>query len=109
VINWERVEELRDEIGMDGFAEVVALFLDEADGAVVRLAAGAPAGLAEDLHFLKGAALNLGLAQLADLCQQGERAAARGEGGAVDVDDVRASYAQSRTALLAGLASRSAA
>jgi HPt (histidine-containing phosphotransfer) domain-containing protein len=109
VINWERVEELRDEIGADGFTEVVALFLEEADEAVARLAEGARDRLAEDLHFLKGSALNLGLAQLAELCQQGERAAARGEAGVVDVTEVRQTYAQSRAALLAGMDGRTAA
>jgi HPt (histidine-containing phosphotransfer) domain-containing protein len=109
VINWERVDELRDEIGADGFVEVVALFLDEADEAVARLDGGTAAGLAADLHFLKGAALNLGLSRLADLCQQGERAAARGEGGTVDVAVVRQTYALAREALLAGLAGRPAA
>jgi histidine phosphotransfer protein HptB len=113
MINWDRVAELRDEIGADGFVEVVELFLEEADEAVVRLAgdrgAATAAGLGADLHFLKGSALNLGLVQLADLCQQGERAAARGDSDAVDTDVVRAVYAQSRAALLAGLDGRSAA
>lgn len=109
MINWERVEELRDEIGDEGFLEVVALFLDEADEAVARLAAGMSPALADGLHFLKGSALNLGLSQLADLCQLGERAAARGEGGTVDVAHVGQVYAQSRAELLEGLAKRSAA
>lgn len=107
MINWERVEQLRQEIGDDGFGEVVALFLEEADEAVARLSAGTAAALAGDLHFLKGSALNLGLADLAELCQQGERAVAQGDG--VDVAAIRQVYAQSRPALLAGLPDRTAA
>lgn len=109
MINWERVGELREEIGGDGFLEVVALFLDEADEAVGRLAADRSPDLADVLHFLKGSALNLGLSHLADLCQQGERAAARGDAAAVDVAEVGQIYAQSRAALLDGLARQSAA
>jgi len=53
-----------------------------------------------DLHFLKGAALNLGFSHLASLCQEGERRAAV---GIVDVplDPVRAAYSVSRAMFLA--------
>ena len=34
MIDWERVRELRSEIGADDFAEVVEMFLSEADEAV---------------------------------------------------------------------------
>ena len=37
MIDWERVRELRSEIGADDFAEVVEMFLSEADEAVTRL------------------------------------------------------------------------
>ncbi len=109
MINWDRVDELQDEIGADGFAEVIALFLDEADEVVARLSPVGDPGLEADLHFLKGSALNLGLATLADLCHAGERAAARGQSAEVDLAEVRAVYAQSRERLLSGLEARSAA
>lgn len=103
MIDWARVAELRDEIGSDDFAEVVALFLEEADEVVARLPACADAkSLESALHFLKGSALNLGFARLAQLCQEGERLAA---GGAVDVDRpaVAATYEASKTAFETGL------
>lgn len=65
LINWTRVHELRAEIGHDGFGEVVAMFLEESDSII----AGASGALApEELHFLRGAALNLGFAELAEAC-----------------------------------------
>lgn len=101
MIDWSRVDELRAEIGADDFAEVVALFFDEADEVVQRLAALAdPAALEGELHLLKGSALNLGLSELAALCQSGERAARAGQGASVDVSAVSASYRASKAAFL---------
>lgn len=72
LINWDRVQELRAEIGDDSFTEVVTLFLEECDTVIARSVAGVTA---EDLHFLKGAALNLGFAELAAACDRAPSAA----------------------------------
>lgn len=69
-VDWDRVAELREEVGEDSFAEVLSLFLEEMDEAVDSLKAGAPD--TGKLHFLKGAALNLGLTRLAALSSDGE-------------------------------------
>lgn len=104
MIDWKRVEELRTEIGQDGFAEVTGMFLDEADQAVQALIAGpAPEEVETQLHFLKGSALNLGLSDLAAICQDGERKAAAGYGALVDLAQVAKVYQASRALLLAGL------
>ncbi|MGL4237476.1 Hpt domain-containing protein [Tabrizicola sp.] len=104
MIDWKRVEELREEIGADGFAEVADMFLDEAEEAVQALVAGLPAGeVGGQLHFLKGSALNLGLSDLAAVCQDGERKAAGGHGELVDTAQVAAVYRASRASLLGGL------
>lgn len=104
MIDWKRVEELKGEIGADGFAEVADMFLEEAEGAVRALVAGLPADEVEgQLHFLKGSALNLGLSDLATICQEGERKAAAGLDSAVDAAQVAAIYRASRARLLAGL------
>lgn len=102
VIAWDRVNDLRSEIGDDDFAEVVTMFLDEADEVIGRIfkTAGAKA-LEADLHFLKGAALNLGFAQFAAFCQEGERRAAAGDIN-VDLAQVCNSYQASKKALRAG-------
>jgi histidine phosphotransfer protein HptB len=110
MIDWERLRELRSEIGADSFMEVVEMFLEEADGVAERLATGVPdAELEAELHFLKGSALNLGLDELAALCQAGERAAAVGDAASVDTAAVIRCYAASKSALLSGLGTASAA
>jgi HPt (histidine-containing phosphotransfer) domain-containing protein len=104
MIDWKRVAELKEEIGADGFAEVADMFLEEAEGAVRALLAGLPAEEVEgQLHFLKGSALNLGLSELAAICQEGERKAAAGQGAAVDTAQVAAIYRASQASLLGGL------
>jgi histidine phosphotransfer protein HptB len=109
MIDWKRVEELRDEIGADGFAEVAAMFLDEAEGAVKALISGLPDSEVEgQLHFLKGSALNLGLSDLAAICQEGERKAAAGHAALIDTMQVAAIWRASRRGLLGGLSSQEA-
>ena len=97
MIDWE-------EIGQDEFAEVVTMFLDEADEVLARITpAGGAALLRDDCHFLKGAALNLGFASLANLCQTAERRAKEGD-CAVNLIELRNCYHASREALIMGLA-----
>lgn len=103
MIDWERVKELHGEIGDDDFAEVVAMFLEEADEVVARLSPNLTAKAIEaDLHFLKGAALNLGFVVLSALCQDGERRAAAGS-TEVDLKTVEQTYLESKTAFQNGL------
>ena len=101
-MDWTRVNELREEVGAEAFSEVLALFLEETDGMAQQLAAGAdPARLADDMHFMKGAALNLGFDELATACHGAETMARQGQPAAVDVPAILACYARSRVALLA--------
>ena len=103
MIDWERVKELRAEIGADDFSEVAVMFLEEADEAVSRLSPELTAKAMEaDLHFLKGAALNLGFDALSGLCQDGERRAAAGD-TAVDLETVRSTYFASKAAFEGGM------
>lgn len=105
MIDWTRVNELRNEIGDDGFSEVVELFLDEVEEVIARLKdAPDPRSFEQDLHFLKGSAWNLGFAAFGVLCQVGERRAAQGQAATVDMAAVLASYAASKDCFLAGLA-----
>lgn len=97
MIDWDRVENLRQEIGFTDFSEVVALFLEETDEVAARMTAGP--GLRADLHFLKGSALNLGFRALALRCGQGEDALRDAE-GSVDPAPIVALYHATRTAFL---------
>lgn len=81
MIDWTRVRELREEIGQEAFSEVVTVFIEEVEEVIARLRAD-PADrsrLIEDLHFLKGSALNLGFGDLGDLCTAYETRLARAE------------------------------
>ncbi len=73
MISWERVDELRSEIGEDVFGEIVEVFLEEIAEAMARLQQGAALeSLKADLHFVKGCALNLGFRSLAGACAEAE-------------------------------------
>ena len=98
------MNELRDEVGPDDFQEVIDLFLEEVEGVITRLREDTDRSqLEQDLHFLKGSALNLGFATFSDLCQDGERRAARGDADQVDIAAVVEGYEQSKTAFFDGL------
>ena len=102
MIDWDRVDCLRSEIGAEDFKEVFALFLEEVEEVVERLqTAPDPERYEADLHFLKGGALNLGFSALSDICQKGESAAARGQAASVDVRPVVTLYFASKQAFLA--------
>lgn len=105
MINWERVEELRDEIGVEDFDEVVDLFLDEVEEVIERLNTTPELSQLEaDLHFLKGSALNLGFETFSQLCQAGEAASAAGQAATVDVPAILAAFANSKVAFQTKLA-----
>jgi HPt (histidine-containing phosphotransfer) domain-containing protein len=104
MIDWDRVRNLRDEIGADAFEEVVDLFLEEVQTEIDRLRAPREAlDIEGQLHFLKGSALNLGFIAFSDLCHVGEAAAAAGQGGRVDLTEILCCFEQSKAAFLAGL------
>ncbi len=109
MIDWERVAELKDEVGDDDFAEIADLFLAEVEEVVTRMIASPDVGrLSEDLHFLKGSAINLGFSEFARLCQAGERLAAGGRGAEVGLAELANSFAMSRRAFEDGSARRAA-
>lgn len=107
MIDWKQLDELRNDMG-DSFDEIVEVFLEEADAGVESLRSVTDDARAEPLHFLKGAALNLGFAKFAELCADGETRANAGDSAGVDIDAVIESYQQSRSEFLAGLRSRAA-
>jgi HPt (histidine-containing phosphotransfer) domain-containing protein len=111
MIDWSRVDELVEEIGAEDFGEVVELFLSEVEGAIDLLgrAEGNPIVTEEQMHFLKGAALNLGFEELAQLCLKGEKSAAAGRPDVVSPGDVRRTYETSRAQFQADLPGRLAA
>ena len=74
MIDWARVNELRDEVGEEDFAEIAGLFMAELSETIDDLALMTdPAALRDGYHGLKGSALNLGFSELATLCAAAER------------------------------------
>lgn len=110
MINWGKVRELRDDVGSEDFDDVVEIFLSEVQEVVDRLLINVDlASLEEDLHFLKGSALNLGFTDFSDLCQSGEKLSADGQAAQVDVIEILACYAASKDLFLEGMPTQLAA
>ncbi|MEM6826195.1 MAG: Hpt domain-containing protein [Pseudomonadota bacterium] len=73
MIDWNRVQELRDEIGAEDFAEIAVLFLSEIEEAAEGLPTITdPTARSEALHGMKGSAMNLGFQAFANICKEGE-------------------------------------
>lgn len=109
MIEWNRVDELREEVGAEDFEEVVALFLSEVEKRLSDFDTTALATkIEEDMHFLKGSALNLGFSELAQFCGEGENQAASGQ-IMKGIDQVRQIYDDSKAAFLGALGGDSAA
>ncbi|MBE9635959.1 Hpt domain-containing protein [Salipiger pacificus] len=102
MIDWQRVSDLRAEIGAEDFDEVVALFLTEVQATLDRLPGCATDrhALSEQLHFLKGSTLNLGFSRLSTLCEAGELAISAGLGAPLDPEMLCSCYARSRQEFL---------
>jgi len=101
MIDWERVQELKDEVGAEDFDEVVDLFLEEVEENLTSLTPTlAPKDMEEVLHALRGSALNLGFGVFAEICQKGETTAAAGSIQGIDTREVSNVYHSSKTEFL---------
>ena len=102
MISWERVNELRNDVGDEDFDDVVEIFLEEVDEVIERLRQSPDSSKLEDeIHFLKGSALNLGFESFSKICQTGERNAANQNTSAIDMSAVISVYEQSKTQFFA--------
>ena len=103
MICWDRVNELRGEVGSEDFLEVVDIFLEEVDEVIERLRSATDrASLESELHFLKGSSLNLGFKALGQLCSHGEKLARNNDLDALDTSEIFRTYEQSMAEFLAG-------
>ena len=104
MIDWTRVRTLRDEVGAEDFGDVVEIFIEEVSEMVERLRTTPQVEtLGEDLHALKGSALNLGFTEFSALCQIGETLASTGRADEIDLPPILSSYDRSSAAFLEGL------
>ncbi len=99
MIDRTRVGELRQEVGEDDLAEVVVLFCEEVEETLGRIQAPAARIVPDDLHFLKGSALNIGLIEMAGLCQLAEKALRSDPGATPDIPEIAQAFAKARQAL----------
>ena len=98
MVDWKRIDALREEVGKEALPEIVALFLEETGEAVDGLRAivsgartpGDPAAMSARMHFLAGSAGQLGLPRMHALAAAAEEAAAAGR--TVDPAPVIAAY-----------------
>ena len=105
MVDWDRINVLREEVGADDFLEVAEMFLEEVGETLQRLSESKNVNTLEgDMHFLKGAALNLGFEEFAALCRDGEQKAAASDFGSVDISRVIGCFNASRTAFVEGIA-----
>ncbi|MAM63422.1 Hpt domain-containing protein [Maritimibacter sp. UBA3975] len=101
MVDWDRVDELKAEIGVEDFQEVVELFLGEVDEVVERLRTSPDTTMLEaDLHSLRSSALNIGFSAFAARCGAGELAAAAGS--PVDLGPIMEIYDESRLVFARG-------
>jgi HPt (histidine-containing phosphotransfer) domain-containing protein len=104
MIDWGRVTELRDEVGVEDFSEVFELFLSEVEERLDEIDLTSDAQkMEEDMHFLKGSALNLGFQTFAELCQKAESSWAAGQAFSSDPSAIKALYDQSKNAFMDGI------
>ena len=96
MIDWDRVEELKSEVGEDDFAEVVEMFFEEVAEAIERLCGPAPKTIAEDFHFIKGSALNIGLTEVSELCRSTEATLRESPGASVDPQAIETAFRSSK-------------
>ena len=101
MIDWNRVSELREEIGQEDFVEVIDLFVDEVDTEIAELRHSADVNaLKGRLHFLRGSALNLGFSALAQMCQTTESFVEKRAANDTDIGAILACYHASKSEFL---------
>lgn len=102
MIDWNQVKRLRHDVGNDAFDEIVDLFIDEVEGAVTKLSEKLEiSNLENDMHFLKGSALNLGFIEFSQMCMNGEKMSAGGKAANVDVPAIIDCFYASKTRFMA--------
>ena len=99
MIDWDRIAELQEEVGEEDFAEVLDMFFSEVEDALNGLSDASPEGWASGLHFLKGAALNIGMEALSTQCRDAEIALKTDPGAQIEATALRATLQASQDEL----------
>lgn len=99
MIDWDRIAELQEEVGEDSFIEVIGMFFEEVEEVLARLDCKDAEQLKAGLHFLKGAALNIGMSEVSNLCREAESVTAADNASAADIEGIRIAYESSKAEL----------
>lgn len=99
MVDWNRVEELKEELGEDEFPEVIEVFLEEFEETLANLdpETATPA----DMHFLKGSAATLGFSDTKTLCTEAESQLKQDAEAGIDLGAILAAYFTEKADLLA--------
>lgn len=103
MIDWERVRELREDVGDSEFRPILELFLDEIETIVFRLVGNRAAQMPDDFHFLTGCARNLGFRGFGDLCEELEGLAQQNRLTRQRIEAALDVYSASKQAFVSGL------
>jgi HPt (histidine-containing phosphotransfer) domain-containing protein len=90
LIDWDLLDSLKADIGEEDFADVITLFVAEIGEKIEEMRASPDAASADDFHFLKGSAANLGFTAMSAACDAAEAACRAGQSG--DLDAVNAAF-----------------
>ena len=96
MIDWQRVNELRGEVGEEDFGEILDMFFDEVAEVLGALGNGDAEATKRDLHFLKGSAMNIGLSEVSSLCRDCETSLAENPGEDVDLGAISRAFLASK-------------
>ena len=103
MIDWLQVQTLKSDIGEDTFEEVVTLFFAEVEACIERLTTSdSPDACADELHFLKGAAMNLGFTALSRRCHSDEIALRGPMAHTLNAPEISKLYTESKVQFLSG-------
>lgn len=78
MIDFDRLNSLRADIGEEDFADVAFLFVSEIGERLASLRANPGAAHADDFHFLRGSAANMGFTGMVAACHDAEAACRAG-------------------------------
>lgn len=100
MLNATRIDELKQEVGEDDFAEVVSIFCEEVEDVLAELPTTSAGAMGEKLHFLKGSALNIGMDDVAELCRREEEHLRLSPAAVADIASIKAAYLASKSELI---------
>lgn len=99
MIDWGRIDELREEVGEEDLAEVIELFCEEVEEVLETLHRVQPSEISDKIHFLKGSAQNIGFSNLAECCVSIEDSLRSNAAFSVDVTELKAIFCRARSTL----------